>query len=92
MKDTVQCTRSNKINSNFGKNSKKKRYVDLIGFYKSSKDRPKFKIMLNLFSLKPPYQKVYITHKKSTKIANLVYKLCTTEYNHSQVLSLSILI
>ena len=56
-----------------------KRCVDLIGPYNSRKYRPKINILLNMFSLNPPDQTVYITHNIAMMIANLVDIIYTTE-------------
>ena len=44
--------------------------------------RPKFNILLRIFSLNPPDQKDYITHYEAMAIASLVDIFCATEYNY----------
>ena len=82
-----QCTGSNKINGDLENLPGNKLCVDLIGPTTRRKSSPKFNILLKMFSLNPPYQKVYTTHKKSMTIDTSVDILCTTDYYHSQVLS-----
>ena len=60
--------------------------VDLVSPYNTytfSKGRPKFNVLLKLFSLNPQAQKFYIMHNKAMTIANLVKNIDTTAYYYS---------
>ena len=74
IKDIGKCTRSNKINGNFGKNAREQtmcksyRLLQHVGNMGLN-----INIRLNPFKLNPPAQKVYITHNEAMKIENLEY-------------------
>ena len=71
------------MHGNIGNFLRNELCIDLIGPVTRRKDRPKFNILLKVFSLNPPVQNVYITHYKLMTIEKLVDILCKTDYYHS---------